>query len=49
MALAPRSGSLSAVIADVEVNKKTGKIVAKHMYASQDAGLTISASPTENR
>src|SRR5205823_3948597 len=42
VALAPRSGSLSAVIADVEVNKKTGKILVKHMYASQDAGLTIS-------
>ena len=49
VALAPRSGSLSAVIADVEVNKKSGKILVKHMYASQDAGLTISPSLAENQ
>jgi CO/xanthine dehydrogenase Mo-binding subunit len=49
VALAPRSGSLSAVIADVEVNKQTGKIVAKHMYASQDAGLSVYVSGSESQ
>jgi nicotinate dehydrogenase subunit B len=49
IALAPRSGSLSAVIAEVEVNKKTGKIVAKNMWASQDAGLTIFVNGSENQ
>ncbi len=49
VALAPRSGSLSAVVADVEVNKKTGKILVKHMYASQDAGLTIYPSGAESQ
>ena len=39
----------SAVIADVEVNKKTGKIVVKHMYASQDAGLSIYVSGSESQ
>ena len=29
------------IVADIEVNKKTGKIVAKHMYAAQNNGLTI--------
>jgi CO/xanthine dehydrogenase Mo-binding subunit len=49
VALAPRSSSLSAVVADVEVNKKTGKITVKHMYASQDAGLTIYPSGAESQ
>jgi CO/xanthine dehydrogenase Mo-binding subunit len=49
VALAPRSGSLSAVVADIEVNKKSGKILVKHMYASQDAGLTVYVSGTESQ
>jgi CO/xanthine dehydrogenase Mo-binding subunit len=32
----------AAVVAEIEVNLKTGKITAKHMYAAQDAGLAIS-------
>jgi CO/xanthine dehydrogenase Mo-binding subunit len=49
VALAPRSGSLAAVVADVEVNKTTGKIVVKQMYASQDAGLTVYPSGVESQ
>ena len=49
VALAPRSSSLAAVVADIEVNKKTGKILVKHMYASQDAGLTVYPSGVESQ
>jgi CO/xanthine dehydrogenase Mo-binding subunit len=49
VALAPRSGSLSAVIADIQVTKSTGKILVKHMYASQDAGLSIYVGGSENQ
>jgi nicotinate dehydrogenase subunit B len=28
-------------VADIEVNKKTGKIVAKHLYISQNNGITV--------
>src|SRR5207245_7137391 len=30
-----------AVVVDIDVNKKTGKIVVKHMYGAQDSGLLI--------
>jgi nicotinate dehydrogenase subunit B len=36
------SKTYAAVVAEIEVNLKTGKITAKHMYAAQDAGLAIS-------
>ena len=49
VALAPRSGSLSAVVADIELNRSTGKITVKHMYASQDAGLTVYVSGSESQ
>jgi CO/xanthine dehydrogenase Mo-binding subunit len=38
----PHAGTTAAVVAEIEVNKKTGKIVVKHLYISQDAGLTVS-------
>jgi CO/xanthine dehydrogenase Mo-binding subunit len=31
----------AACVADIEVNKKTGKITAKHLYTGQDYGLVI--------
>lgn len=37
------------VVADVEVNKKTGKILVTHLYASQINGLTISPGLVENQ
>jgi nicotinate dehydrogenase subunit B len=43
------SNSLSAVVAEIEVNKKTGKVVAKHLYMSQDAGLGINPGLLENQ
>jgi CO/xanthine dehydrogenase Mo-binding subunit len=37
-----------AVVADIEVNKKTGKIVAKHLYGVQDSGLAINPGELQN-
>jgi CO/xanthine dehydrogenase Mo-binding subunit len=37
------------VVSEIEVNKKTGKIVVKHMYGVQDVGLTISPGLLENQ
>jgi nicotinate dehydrogenase subunit B len=39
----------AAVIADIEVNKKTGKIVVKHIYVAQDSGLLINPGLVENQ
>jgi CO/xanthine dehydrogenase Mo-binding subunit len=49
IASGPYSGSFAAVVADVEVNKKTGKIVAKHIYVAQDSGLAINPALMENQ
>ena len=38
-----------AVAATIEVNKKTGKILVKHMYGVQDSGLTISPGLVQNQ
>ena len=35
------AGSQVGVVAEIEVNKRTGKIVAQHMYAAQVAGLAV--------
>jgi nicotinate dehydrogenase subunit B len=49
IAIAGYARSYAGVVADIEVNKKTGKIVAKHMYASQDAGLVVNPGFVENQ
>jgi CO/xanthine dehydrogenase Mo-binding subunit len=43
------SSTLTAIIAEIEVNTKTGKIVAKHLYGAQDAGLTVNPGLVENQ
>jgi nicotinate dehydrogenase subunit B len=43
------ANTFAAVAADIEVNTKTGKIVAKHLYAAQDAGLTVNPALVENQ
>ena len=43
------TGKTGAVVAEIEVNKKTGKITAKHMYGVQDVGLAISPGLVENQ
>jgi nicotinate dehydrogenase subunit B len=35
------AGSQAAVVAEIEVNRRTGKITAKHMYVAQVAGLAV--------
>ena len=32
-------GAYAAVVADIQVNKKTGKILVTHIYAAQDSGF----------
>ena len=49
IALGGFAGSQSGIVAEIEVNMKSGKIVAKHMYASQVAGLTVAPSLVENQ
>ena len=38
-----------AAIADIEVNKKTGKITVKHIYTAYSAGLLINPGLVENQ
>jgi nicotinate dehydrogenase subunit B len=35
------ANSQVALVADIEVNKKTGKILAKHVYIAQNNGITV--------
>ena len=34
-------GAYAAVVADISVNKKTGKILVTHLYAAQDSGFAV--------
>jgi CO/xanthine dehydrogenase Mo-binding subunit len=43
------ASSQSGLVADIEVNKKTGKIVVKHMWISQQNGITISPQLVANQ
>jgi CO/xanthine dehydrogenase Mo-binding subunit len=43
------SAGYSAAVAEIEVNKKTGKIVVKHIYTALDAGLAINPALIENQ
>jgi nicotinate dehydrogenase subunit B len=43
------TGKTGAVVAEVEVNKKTGKIRVTHMYGVQDVGLAISPGLVQNQ
>jgi len=49
VALGTHRSSWAANVADIEVNKKTGKITAKHMYAVLDAGLAMNPGLIENQ
>ena len=40
---------MAAVIAEIKVNKKTGKITVTHIYTAQDAGLDINPGLVENQ
>jgi CO/xanthine dehydrogenase Mo-binding subunit len=41
--------SYGAAVADIEVNKRTGKIVVKHVYAAMDCGLAVNPALVENQ
>jgi CO/xanthine dehydrogenase Mo-binding subunit len=43
------AGTMAAIVADIQVNKKTGKIVARHLYGAQDTGLTIYPRGAQNQ
>jgi nicotinate dehydrogenase subunit B len=41
--------SYGAAVAEIEVNKETGRIVAKHLYGAIDAGLAVNPGNIENQ
>src|SRR5207253_2760338 len=41
--------SYGAAVADIEVNKRTGVIVAKHLYGALDCGLAVNPALVENQ
>ena len=43
------ANAFPAVVADITVNKKTGKITVDHLYAAQDAGITVNPGLVENQ
>jgi CO/xanthine dehydrogenase Mo-binding subunit len=49
MALGTHLTSYGAAVAEIEVDKETGRVVAKHMYGALDAGLTVNPDFVENQ
>ena len=49
VAIVHHGGAYAAVIADLTVNKKTGKISLTHLYGAQDSGLTVNPNLVENQ
>ena len=49
IALGTHLTSYGAAVAEIEVHKDTGRIVAKHMYGALDAGLTVNPDFVENQ
>jgi CO/xanthine dehydrogenase Mo-binding subunit len=43
------AGAFPAVVADITVNRKTGKITVDHLYAAQDAGISVNPASIENQ
>jgi nicotinate dehydrogenase subunit B len=43
------ANAMPAIVADITVNKKTGKITVDHLYAAQDAGTTVNPASVENQ
>ena len=41
--------SYGAAVAEIEVNKRTGNIIAKHLYGALDCGLTVNPALVENQ
>jgi nicotinate dehydrogenase subunit B len=49
IALGTHNSSYAAAIAEIEVNRETGRIVAKHMYGALDAGQGVNPAFLENQ
>jgi CO/xanthine dehydrogenase Mo-binding subunit len=49
IAVGTHLSSYAAAIAEIEVNKDTGVIVAKHMYGALDAGMAVNPAFVENQ
>ena len=49
IALGTHLSSYAAAAAEIEVDRETGKIVARHMYGALDAGLAINPGFLENQ
>jgi nicotinate dehydrogenase subunit B len=49
IACSHHGGAYAAVVADVQVNKKSGKILVTHLYAAQDSGFAMSPSLIYNQ
>jgi CO/xanthine dehydrogenase Mo-binding subunit len=41
--------SYGAAVAEIEINKETGRVLAKHMYGAIDAGLAVNPGNIENQ
>ena len=39
----------AGVVAEVQVDRKTGKIVVKHVYGAQDSGFVVNPASAENQ
>jgi len=49
IALGTHTASYAAAVADIEVDRETGKIVVRHLYGAIDAGLCVNPGCLENQ
>ncbi len=49
VALGGFAGTMSGIVADIQVNKTTGKITATHLYGAQDTGLSVYRGGVDNQ
>ncbi len=49
IAVGTHLSSYAAAVAEIEINKDTGRIVAKHLYGALDAGLAVNPAFIENQ
>ena len=49
IALGGFAGTMAGIVADISVNKKSGKITATHLYGAQDTGLSVYLGGVENQ
>src|SRR5262249_5967204 len=49
IALGGFAGTMTGIVAEISVNKKTGKITAKNLYGAQDTGLSVYLGGVEHQ